>query len=113
MANNGKTLYAAINGGKGIIAMNTADNNMKYIMADYVPLSLTVSKDGNTLYAIGYILDNNNKPVYFIHKYGGLMVVGPPFMASLTAVDSVWSKRVKFRPTPTKGRNWLALSPNL
>jgi hypothetical protein len=44
-------------------------------------VALTVSSDEQTLYVIGYILDSNGDPLYMIHKYGGLKVVGPYFDA--------------------------------
>jgi hypothetical protein len=79
LANNGKTLYAGVRKSNGIIAMNTDDHGMKFIMADYSPLALAASKDGNTLYAIGYITNSQDQEVYFIHKYSGLQPIGAPY----------------------------------
>ncbi|VVC00597.1 Bacterial Ig-like domain protein [uncultured archaeon] len=78
LANNGKTLYSGIRYSNGIIAMNSADHSMRIITADYSPLALAASKDGNTLYAIGYITNSQDQDVYFIHKYSGLQPITAP-----------------------------------
>ena len=78
-AKGGGILYTAVNRNKGISVMNTADRLMKIIYTDYVPVALASSKDGEKLFVIGYFYDSGNKPVYIIHKYEGLNMVGPPF----------------------------------
>jgi hypothetical protein len=73
----GGMLYAAIADRTGIFAMNTQDHGKQVIPTDYYPIALAPSPDGETLYAMGYLYDSNNKKVFLIHKYSGLKTVGP------------------------------------
>ncbi|VVC04418.1 Bacterial Ig-like domain protein [Candidatus Bilamarchaeum dharawalense] len=74
---DGKMLYAVVNTNSGIFAMNTQDKGKHVISTTYIPVTLAISPDEQTLYTIGYFLDSGNKPIYVIHKYGGLKVIGP------------------------------------
>ncbi len=73
----GDMLYVALADTTGIFAMNTNDYGKQEIQTDYYPIALAASPDGETLYAIGYFYNQDNKPVYLIHKYGALKTVGP------------------------------------
>ncbi len=73
----GTMLYATMTGSTGIFAMNTQDHGKQVIPTGYYPIALAASPDGETLYAIGYFYDTDNKPIYLIHKYSGLKTVGP------------------------------------
>jgi len=76
-AKGGSALYTIVNRNTGIVAMNTANKQMQYITTEYVPVAMASSKDGETLYVIGYFYDSNDKPIYLIHKYSGLNAVEP------------------------------------
>jgi len=60
-----------------IFAMNTQDHGKQIIPTDYYPTALAASPDGETLIAVGYFLDQDDNPIYVVHKYGALKTVGP------------------------------------
>ncbi len=79
----GRMVYAVVNRNKGIFAMNTEDKNKQVIPTDYVPVTLATSPDRSTLYVIGYFYNQDNQPVYVMHKYTGLKAVGPFYTSQL------------------------------
>jgi|GEM_PF-2047477 len=83
LANNDKNIYAVVREVNGIVVMNTADNGVKLITVNYLPLVVAASKDGQYLYVIGYVkypvANNKTEYLYSIHKYSNLQQISPPY----------------------------------